>query len=233
MAKRGSKQASGGRGADEAEREGSAAPRVTTTGTGRTERPADIAQATFVVEGIRETAAEARSVAASAATGVLGALEGAGLTAGDIRTAGIDVSPNWDHEDGRPVRRGFTVTSRIGATIRDLERVGSVLDAGLGAGATGLEGVAFLLAEPGPAATEARRLAVEDARGRAETIAAAAGMRLGSLRALVEGSPATPLPRLEMRMAAMAADSSVPTPVLPGSIEVLVTVVGEWELVEG
>jgi len=223
--------ASGGRGADE--RGGWAGPSVRTTGFGRTERTADIAQATFVVEGIRETAAEARSVAASAATGVLGALEGAGLTAGDIRTAGIDVSPNWDHEDGRPVRRGFTVTNRIGATIRDLERVGSVLDAGLGAGATGLDGVAFLLAEPGPAATEARRLAVEDARGRAETIAAAAGMRLGSLRALVEGSPATPLPRPEMRMAAMAADSFVPTPVLPGSIEVLVTVVGEWELIEG
>jgi uncharacterized protein len=235
MAKHGSKRGGdrAGHGDGRDARGGALGPRVATTGSGRAERAADLAQATFVVEGIRDTAAEARSVAAEAATAVFGALEGAGLDAADVRTAGIDVTPNWDHEDGHPVRRGFTVTNRIGATIRDLERVGTVLDAALGAGATGLDGVSFGLAEPGPAATEARRLAVEDARGRAETIAAAAGMRLGALVSLVEGSPGMPMPRPEMRMAAMAADSFAPTPVLPGSIEVAVSVAGEWELVPG
>jgi uncharacterized protein YggE len=222
MARRGSKQAT------RPDR-----PTVSVTGTGRVQRPADTAQATFVVEGIRSTAAEARSVAAAAAQDMLAALAGAGLAGDEVRTAGIDVSPNWEHEDNRPVRRGFTVTNRIAATIRDLEQVGTVLDAALGSGATGLAGVSFQLAETGAAETEARCLAVADARARAETIATAAGLTLGRLVGIVEGGALLPMPRREMRMAALAADSFSPTPVLPGSIEVTVSVSAEWELAPG
>lgn len=208
-------------------------PRVSVTGTGCVRRAADIAQATLVVDATRDSAAEARSVAATAAQGVLDALARVGIAVGDVRTAGIDVSPNWEHEDNRPVRRGFTVTNRIAATIRDLEQVGTVLDAALESGATGLDGVTFQLAETGPAETEARRLAVDDARARANTIAAAAGMTLGTLVGIAEGGAPVPLAHREMRMAAMAADSYAPTPVLPGSIEVTVSVTAEWELATG
>jgi uncharacterized protein YggE len=208
-------------------------PSVAVTGTGRVRRPADIAQATFVVEGIRDTAAEARAEAATAAADVLGALAGVGVKGDDVHTAGIDVSPNWEHDGNRSVRRGFTVTNRIAATIRDLEQVGTVLDAALASGATGLDGVTFQLAQPGPAETEARRLAVEDAHARATTIAAAAGMTLGRLVGIAEGGAPVPLPRREMRMAAMAADAAAPTPVLPGTLEVAVSVTAEWELSAG
>ena len=202
---------------------------VTVTGNGKVERAADLALATFVVEATRPTAADARAAAAAAATGVLDALTAAGLAREDLRTAGLDLSPNWDHEGNRPVRRGFTVTNRIGATVHDLELVGKVLDAGLEAGATGLDGVQFLLGDPAPAAEEARRLAVADARARAETIAGAAGLALGRLVAIVEGSPPpSPMPFAEMRMAAFAADAG--TPVLPGRIEVTVAVSAQWEL---
>jgi uncharacterized protein YggE len=202
---------------------------VTVTGTGRVERAADLALATFVVDATRPTAADARATAAETATRVLDALVAAGVAGADVRTAGLDLSPNWDHEGNRPVRRGFTVTNRIGATVRDLELVGRVLDAGLEAGATGLDGVQFLLAEPGPAADDARRMAVADARARATTIADAAGRSLGALVAIVEGAPLPlPRPRAEMRVAAFAADA--PTPVVPGRIEVTVAVSAEWEL---
>jgi hypothetical protein len=208
-------------------------PTVTVSGTGRVRRAADIAQATFVVEGIRDTAAEARSVAARAAADVLAALAAVGIEGDDVRTAGIDVTPNWEHEGNQPVRRGFTVSNRVAATIRDLELVGTALDAALESGATGLDDVTFQLAEAGPAETEARRLAVEDARDRASTIAAAAGMTLGHLLGIAEGGAPVPFPRREMRMAALATDAFAPTPVLPGTIEVAVSVTAEWELVAG
>jgi hypothetical protein len=203
---------------------------VTVTGSGRVERAADLALVTFVVEATRPTAADARATAAAATTTVLEALARAGVAREDLRTAGLELSVNWDHEDNRPVRRGFTVTNRIGATVRDLERVGAVLDAGLEAGATGLDGVQFLLADEVPAAEAARRLAVADAQARAGTIAQAAGLPLGRLVAIVEGAPLpSPMPRAEMRMAAFAAGDAS-TPVLPGRIEVTVTVSGQWEL---
>jgi uncharacterized protein YggE len=202
---------------------------VRVSGTGRAGRAADLAQAVFVAEAIRDSAADARSAAAMIAGTVIAALRGAGVAAADVRTAGLDVSPNWEHDGTRMVRNGFTVTNRIGVTIRDLESVGRVLDAGLEAGATGLDGVTFLLADEAAAAEEARRAAVADARQRAATIADAAGGRLGPLRGIVEGAPASPGPLGEARMA-MAAPADAPTPLLPGRIEVSVTVTAEWEL---
>lgn len=197
------------------------------TGTGRIAAKPDLARATFSIEATRPTAAEARAAAAGAADAVISALRAGGLGPGDLHTTSLDVAPAWDHEGGRSVRSGFTVTSRIGAAIRDLDGVGSVVDAGLGAGATGLDGVGFELADPGPAAGEARRLAVADARARASTIAEAAGCRLGRLVSIAEGGSAAPAPT-PMARALLATDTT--TPVLPGLLEVVVEVVAEWEL---
>lgn len=205
------------------------APRITTTGVGRVDRDPDLARANVSVEVTRETAAEARAVAAATAERVIAAVRAAGVASGDIRTASIDVNPAWDHRDGRSVRVGFTVSSRLGVLIRDLDAVGSVIDAALGAGATGLDGVAFELAEPAQAAAEARSMAVLDARERAVTIARAAGGEVGQLIEIAEGEPIGPGPRPMLRaMAASAAD--VATPVLPGRVEVVVSVVAAWEL---
>jgi uncharacterized protein YggE len=202
---------------------------VAVTGTGRVERTADLALATFVIEATRPTAADARRDAAGVATAVIEALAGAGIPRADLRTAGLDLVPNWEQEGNRSVRRGFTVTNRVGATVRDLELVGRVIDAGLAAGATGLDGVQLLLADPAPAADEARRLAVADARARAEAIVSAAGLSLGRLVSIAEGGAGpAPMPHPAMRLEAFAAD--VPTPVLPGRIEVSVSVSAVWEL---
>jgi uncharacterized protein len=213
-------------------RTGPAHARVSVMGTGRVERAADLAQVTFVVEASRPSAAEARGAAALTAAAVLEALAGAGVADADRRTAGLDVSPTWEHDGSRSIRTGFTVTNRIAAVVRDLERVGAVLDSGLEAGATGLDGVRFDLADAAADTTEARRLAVVDARARATTIAEATGGRLGSLVAVAEAGAPVPLPRREARMLALAADAS-PTPVIPGSVEVTVSVTAEWELLPG
>lgn len=214
---------------DQVPRGASSPARVSVTGIGRVERAADIAHVTFVVEASRPTAAEARGTAAETAAAVLEALGDGGVKDADRRTAGLEVSPTWEHDGTRSIRTGFTVTNRIAAVVRDLERVGAVLDAGLEAGATGLDGVRFDLADAAADTTEARRLAVFDARARATTIAHAAGGRLGPLVAVAEAGAPVPLPRREARMMAMAADSS-PTPVIPGSVEVTVSVTAEWEL---
>lgn len=202
---------------------------VTVSGTGSAGRPADLAQAVFTAEAVRESAADARSAAAGTAAAVIAAVRAAGVPDADLRTAGLDVSPNWEHDGTRMVRNGFTVTNRIAVTVRDLESVGRVLDAGLEAGATGLDGVTFLLADEAPAAEEARRAAVADARSRALTIADATGGRLGALLSIAEGGASVPGPFPAPRMMAMAADSA-PTPVLPGRIEVTVSVTAEWAI---
>jgi len=203
--------------------------RVTVTGTGRATRAPDVADATFVAEASRTTAVAARGEAAKIAAAVLAALHKTGVAPEDVHTASLDVSPTWEHDGTRMVRTGFTVTNRIAATVRDLERVGKVIDAGLGAGATGLEGVRFGLEDEAQATADARREAVADARRRAATIAEALGGRLGPLMTMAEVQPGGGTPFREAKMA-LAAAADAPTPVLPGAVEVAVTVTGEWEL---
>lgn len=203
--------------------------RVTVTGTGTASRPADVARAVLVVEAVRPTAAEARADAAASADAVLAALRASGVADADLRTAGLEVSPAWEHDGTRSVRTGFTVVNRIAVTVRDLEAVGRVLDAGLVAGADGLDGVTFGLLDESSAAEEARRAAVADARWRASTIADALGGRLRTLVAVSEGVVATPFAP-QGRMMAMAASADAGTPVRPGEVTVTVSVTAEWEL---
>ena len=128
-------------------------------------------------------------------------LAAAGIPEADRRTAGLDVSPTWEHDGPRSVRTGFTVSNRIAAVVRDLERVGAVLDAGLEAGATGLETCGstspFRRGRHGGAAAGGPRRAAprEDDRK-------AAGGRLGPLVAVAEAGAPVPLPRREARMMA-------------------------------
>lgn len=205
--------------------------RVTVAGVGRVEREPDVAHATLTVEATRETAAEARAVAARTADDVVAAVRATGVGRDDLHTASIDVSPAWDHLDGQPVRTGFTVSSRLGVAIRDLDAVGAVIDAALGAGATGLAGVSFGLADAHAASAEARALAVEDARARAATIASAAGAKLGALVEVAEDQAGIPTPMRTARLMAMGGDEfAVRTPVMPGRVEVTVTVAATWEL---
>jgi uncharacterized protein YggE len=165
---------------------------------------------------------------------VIAAVKDAGVAPADVRTAGIDVQPAWEHDDrGRARRTGFTVTHRLAARVRDLAAVGRTLDAGLDAGATGVDAVTLGIADATAAETDARRLAVADARQRAGTIADAAGTSVGRLLTLSEGvtlPPPGPRGFKEMRLA-MAADAA--TPVEAGSLEVSVAIEATWELVGG
>jgi uncharacterized protein YggE len=208
--------------------------RIGVRGVGRVFRPPDVADLTFVIEAIRPTATEARDVAARTADRVIAAVKGAGVADADVRTAGIDVQPAWEHDDrGRARRTGFTVTHRLAARVRDLDAVGRTLDAGLDGGATGVDAVTLGIADPTAAETDARRLAVADARQRAETIATAAGTAIGRLIMLTEGvtlPPPSPRGFKEFRMAA-AMDAG--TPVEAGSLEVSVAVEATWELGAG
>jgi uncharacterized protein YggE len=112
-----------------------------------------------------------------------------------------------DHVDGVAVE-----VEADGVVVRDHRQ------RGLGRGRRGVAGH-----EP------ARREAVADARRRAATIAEALGGRLGPLMTMAEVQPGGGTPFREAKMA-LAAAADAPTPVLPGAVEVAVTVTGEWEL---
>ena len=211
---------------------GDGAPRtLTVTGTGTFAGKPDLATVGIGVSRDARTAGEALNLLSDGLRAVLARLEAEGIEARDLQTSALSLSPRYDQGSvssaPRPV--GFVAESRISVRIRDIGRVGAVIDAAVGDGANRLDGVSFGLAEPGAAETEARRRAVADARGKAETLTGAAGVTLGDVLAIGEGGGGFQPPMPMMRME-MAADSGMP--VAPGEIETRVDVTITWEIGE-
>jgi uncharacterized protein YggE len=155
---------------------------------------------------------------------ILAAIDGAGVSRRDVRTALLSIQPQYDYRDGRPpTLTGYALANVVGVTIRDLAKLGDVVDASLAAGATSMDGLAFRVADPAPAEREARQLAMADARARADVLANAGGLTIEGVTAIVEGGavrPPTPYPKAERMM--LAAD--IATPIEAGALEVAVSV---------
>jgi len=108
--------------------------------------------------------------------------------------------------------------------LRDLDKLGALLDALVTAGANRLNGISFGVSDLDDKTNEARKLAVKDAKARAELYAQEADVDVGKVMSISESSIRRPRPMMQMR--AMSAES---VPIARGeqTISASVTVVFE------
>jgi hypothetical protein len=198
------------------------APRsgITTSGTGTVESVPDHAAFSFGVESQGRTAKEALDANAAEMRRVIGALREAGVDVRDLRTQGVYLTSRYSNEGQTVV--GYTATNTVGAEIDDLAESGDVVDAAVGAGANQVSGPSLSREDRDGLERDALRRAVADARAKAQVLADAAGVSLGSAVSVVEGAPSQP--PIPYDAYAMRADAG--TPVQPGTekIEATVTV---------
>ncbi|MEX2571233.1 MAG: SIMPL domain-containing protein [Gemmatimonadota bacterium] len=202
---------------------------IRVSGVGEARAEPDLATLQFAVETTGETAAEAAASNADLMDRVIQALRGAGVGADDIMTSGYALYPvyaqqNRGSEMDPPQITGYRASNQVSVETMDMEGIGSLIDAGLAAGANRLHGVSFELRNS--AATEAAALenAVGEARAAAETMARALGVQLGAVLDASTGTePVRPLYRAvaQDRMESMAA--AAPTPIEPGQQTVRAT----------
>lgn len=207
---------------------------LTVSAEGVSRRAPDMASISLGVITEAPTAGEALRLNAERMTRVMAALKRAGLADRDIQTSGLSVSPQYDYPNGRPPElRGYQAANQVTATVRDLARLGPVLDASVGAGANSAGQVSFGLADPLAAENAAREAAVKALKAKADLYARATGHAGVRLTAMSEGGFA-PQPRPMMKAYAMAAPmaEAAPTPVAPGELNLSITVSGVFELVK-
>lgn len=146
-------------------------------------------------------------------------LKALGITGQAIRTVSIDLRPEFDFVNGKRVSRGYVAVNTIEVRIDAIDKLGEVLDAAVTAGATSISEVRFDVKDRAALEREALRLAVQDARARADAAAAGAGrtidrvMRIDELGGLVQ--PPMPVRAMMMKDAAQMEA----TPVAPGQLE--------------
>jgi uncharacterized protein YggE len=119
------------------------------------------------------------------------------------------------------------------AKIRSIDDTGTLIDNALEAGGNNarIDSLQFTIDDPTPLEDEARRMAVAEARAKAETLADEAGTELGDVRALTEGAEVMPIDFDEQALAAdFAQESDGSTPIALGEMEVIVNVQVVYEL---
>jgi len=204
---------------------------ISVTGTGQVRAEPDIATVNTGVEVRAETVAAARAGAAEASNAIIAALRAHGVDELDVRTVDFYVYPEYDWGDDTPRVTGYVFSNTVQVTVRDVERIGELIDAIAVAGGDAVRfgGISFAHADPGALNGEARELAIADARGRAEQLAELTGVTLGSIVSVVETSWAAPYAGFSPRAEFAAADSLGPS-IQPGASAVTVTVQAVWEI---
>jgi hypothetical protein len=194
---------------------------ITVVGEGTVKIKPDIAQANIGVEIIRPTVKAASSGAKDSMDAVLQALKEQGVDEKDIQTSGFSV---WTERPYGPEGPSdevlYHVSNQVAVTIRDLDTVGTVLDAAIEAGANNIYGVTFSLADPSQVESRARKEAVADAQAKAKELATLNDVEVGDVVSVSEviggrGGYYTSVVR-ETAVAGMGGGGG---PIAPGELE--------------
>jgi len=207
------------------------APRtITVTGTGTVKAAPDEANFSTGVVTQAATAAQALAANARAMNAVMATLKKQGIPEKDIQTSDLSLSPRYQTcKPGAECPQrivGYEVSNTVNVTT-GLSKTGAVLDALVASGSNRIGGIRFSIHDPKPLLSKARAEAVEDAVGRAQIIAGAAGVTLGPILAIQEGGAEPPRPVYRV-MAKMAYDGG--TPVAGGEQSVTANVTITWEI---
>jgi uncharacterized protein len=203
---------------------------ITVSGVGEANAAPDIVEVDVGVSVLADTVQDATRIAADRAEAVSSTLTGGGVTAEDMATTEYTIRPEYDYSSNQQRMMGYRVSNTVRAKLRDIASTGPLLDsiASAGGNETRVNGLSFGVADETSLLARAREAAWNDARTKAEQLAALSGHTLGKAISITETiqGPVLPLPRMMAADMAMAERAS--TPIQPGTSSVTVTLQVEF-----
>jgi uncharacterized protein len=207
---------------------------LSVSGTHESEVAPDQAVLVLQVMTRDATAQAASSQNKDLLTNVMAALTAQGLTNNDIETTGVVLQrwTEWNQKDMNYTDHGFEQVTTLKVTLKDLAKVGSVLDAAVNAGANSVQDISFELRPETQEKVkqDALKAATAAARTKAQILADAAGAKLGDIVSLNENSYI--MPYLANSKSLMTAVDAPPTPINPAQVTVSASVQLSYEIKE-
>ena len=205
---------------------------IVVQGQGSVEQAPDMATITLGSQFAAKQADDALDQVSEATATVLATLADLGVEAKDVQTSGLYLNPVWDdsynRHGGRNIR-GYSAGNTVHIRVRDLDKLGGLLDQVVEDGANTFNGLSFGLQDSTDAKNEARRRAVADARAKAELYAEAAGVSLGKIIELTDGVTSSPQPMFMERSAMVMSDA---VPIAEGEVSTSARVTITFEIAE-
>lgn len=172
----------------------------------------DIATINIGVRSESEVVTDALDGNTSQANAIARVLKQLGIEDKDIQTSNFNIYPSerYDPMTGQVEGRYYVVENTVNVTVRDLSSLGQVLNAVVEAGANSIYGITFNVDDRSAAVAEARELAIQEAKAKAEVIAEAAGVQLGEIINISVYESGMSVPYYDAKGGAFAAEAAVP-----------------------
>ncbi|MBN2002748.1 MAG: SIMPL domain-containing protein [Anaerolineae bacterium] len=151
----------------------------------------DIADVRFGVESINTDAGATLTDNSTKMAAILAAVKALGIEDKDVQTAEYNMWIEQIYEPERGIPTGelrYHVTNQLIVRVRDINKVGALLETVLQAGANNVSGVSFGVDDTTALQSQARKEALENARAKAEELAAGLGVKVGKVRQISEAT---------------------------------------------
>jgi uncharacterized protein len=186
---------------------------IIVTGEGRVSVEPDMAVITLGVREAAPSAKEAMDQVTASVAAILERLEALGVDPADRQTSQFFLRPMYDNRPAEqatpPEITGYEAGNSVTVRVRELDGLGTLMDEVIDTGANDFNGLNFMLQDDSQALAEARKLAVADARQRAEQLAEAATLSLGNVLRMTENSYGVQPKAMEQASFRGAMDSAI------------------------
>jgi uncharacterized protein YggE len=181
---------------------------IVVTARGEASVTPDLAIVIFAVSGDGKELAPTRDDVNRRSSDVLAVLRKLKVAETDISAPDVGIHPQYDYRKGQKLI-GYRVSRQMQVKVRDLDRLGEVMDGVVAAGANEVFGAQMSAADPSAAEHAALEAAMAAARTKADVLAAAAGVKLGRVARIEEAADdgGMPMPKMRM-MGAMSAEAA-------------------------
>jgi uncharacterized protein len=198
---------------------------VTVTGTGKVTLTPDIAYISIGVHTENASAKDAVAGNTTQAQAVIAAIKGFGVADKDIQTTNFSINPQQQTDtNGKVTSVTYVVDNTVYVTVRDLTKLGDLLDSTVNAGANNINSIQFDVADKTAALSQARLAAVADAKKQADEQTKATGVSLDVVQSISYYDTTAPVTVQYSRSDLMAAPAAAPVPIQAGSMQIYTTV---------
>lgn len=198
-------------------------------GEGKVTTKPDVASITAGITAQAGSVKAAQDEINSVINKISSVLKQTGVDAKDIKTSNYSIYPTYNYGGSTQKIIGYSATASLFIKVRNLDNVNNVIDTATGNGANQVSGLGFEVDDKSKQEGEARQIAVDAAKKKAEQAAKIAGFKLGRIINYSENFGGAPRP-IPLMMEATKSVGGIPTQVEPGSTEVSVTVTLSYEI---
>ncbi|MFA6409950.1 MAG: SIMPL domain-containing protein [Candidatus Buchananbacteria bacterium] len=208
---------------------------ISISGEGKVNATPDIAQISLGLQTEKIEVAQAQKENTEKMNNIIKEIKAMGVEAKDIATENYSIYPRYDWTSGRQVLKGYQVSQNVTVKIRDLAKIGDIVDKAGKLGANQVGSLSFTIDEPEKLKQQAREKALVNAKEKAEALAKIAGVKLGKLVAFTETSSGgvTPVYRdyAMKSLDAVGAGEAMPAPQIEaGSQDIIIDVMVTYEV---